>query len=102
MKKLLLLLALLPLFAQAQVTMRGKVANMRPGDLDVAIAEYWNVTKWEKLAIIQMQNGVFDVKVNPPVTAQARLRLAAQYHETADFIVHQTGKGDTLLLFDLD
>ena len=101
-KKLLLLLALLPLFVQAQVTLRGKVANMRPGDLDVAIAEYWNVTKWEKLAIIQMQNGVFDIKVNPPMTAQARLRLAAQYHETADFIIHQSGKGDTLLLFDLD
>ena len=96
-KKLLLLLALLPLFAQAQVTLRGKVANMRPGDLDVAIAEYWNVTKWEKLAIIQMQNGVFDIKVNPPVTAQARLRLAAQYHETADFIVHQSGKGAGIL-----
>ena len=44
MKKLFLLLTFFPLFTQAQVTLRGKVANMRPGDLDVAIAEYWNVT----------------------------------------------------------
>lgn len=103
MKKLLFpCLLLLSTALMAQVTVRGKVVNLAPSALQVALLEYWQVDHWQQLGILQLEGGAFQLNVNPPVQAQARIRLAGQNKSWSDFVISPAGNGDSILVFELD
>lgn len=106
MKKIGLLLCLTGFLAgqlSAQIVLRGKISNILPSALQVAMVDYWAVDHWQQLAILQLEGGAFTANVNPPAQAQCRIRMAGQMKVWSDFILPGPGnKTDTLLVFDLD
>ena len=102
MKKLLFFCLLCSFSLSAQVTVRGKVINHPPSALQVAMLEYWQVDHWQQLGILQLEGGAFQLNVNPPARAQARIRLAGQNKSWSDFVIAPAGQGDSILVVELD
>ena len=67
MKKTIFLLALCAFGTfclPAQVVLRGKIANIAPNAIQVALVDYWAVDHWQQLAILQLQaGGVFSTSM---------------------------------------
>ncbi|MCB0524267.1 MAG: TlpA family protein disulfide reductase [Lewinellaceae bacterium] len=88
----------------AQITVKGKIANMPTRSPQVALMDYWSVDRWRQLAILQLEDGgTFSASVSPPTQAQCRIRLAGQPKMMADFILPGPGMpSDSVIMFDLD
>lgn len=107
MKKTIFLLALCAFGTfclPAQVVLRGKIANIAPNAIQVALVDYWAVDHWQQLAILQLQaGGVFSTSITSPAQAQCRIRMAGQNKAWADFMLPPPGvQPDSVLLLDLD
>lgn len=107
MRNLVLIILLLSGAAtslSAQVTIQGKISNIAPGALKIALVDYWSVDRWRKLTIMQLENnGEFSTPVLLPNKAQCRIRLAGQANISADFLLPgPSDPSDSILIFDLD
>lgn len=88
---------------QAQVTLQGKIINLAPDALQVAMIEYWNMNHWQQLSIIQLDpSKTYYIKVSPPAEAECRIRLAGQKKNWSDFVIPGPGSKDSVLTIDLD
>lgn len=100
----LLLLSIVGLNGMAaQISLRGKIANVPPNAVQKAILEYWNTERWQQLETITLNSdGSFSVSVDAPVQAQARFRMVNQPRYWADFLLPALAQEERELVFDMD
>lgn len=100
---LVLGIACLRLSAQ-EIIVQGKIANMPPSAVQVALLDYWAVDHWQQLSVLQLQTGgTFSAHVAPPAQAQGRIRVVSQPKVWSDFVFPAPGSHvDTVMTMALD
>lgn len=105
MQHKLVLFAVLLLNCQlnAQVVLRGTLANLPANSPRELTLEFWNIERWQQTKAFELKpDNSFVVPLATATPGQYRLRLSSLAKRWNDFIIADSLMADTALVFSLD